>query len=763
MASKINYNNKAPFQTLEEIPDENKVNADDMNEIKTVVNNNADELDTAKENIENLQGGQGTSNAEITSLKNRVSTLESDNKTNKSDIKELQEDNETNKTNITNLQNDKVDKVEGKDLSTNDFTTELKTKLEGLENYNDTEIKADIEELANELEEKVDKVEGKGLSTNDFDNTYKEKLEGLSNYDDEEVKADITKLDEKVSTLEEDNTTNKTNIETLQEDNAQNKADISDLQESQNKQNEVLNDVILNLFPTETQEDENINIKGTIPFKFKELKLSGNSKQETRSGKNLTNYQNWTDINSNSTIISKENNQIITTIKANGYGVKDIERQLKPNTKYTFYALINFIGNYGSNYGVRIKINDSYTSYYPNGLVNFTTDETGLVNILIYAGVPYTGEDATLTVSDIRLYEGTYTIDNIPDYEPYGAMPSPEFPSPIKNVEGNVNVSVCNKNLVEGQWTTGLYNVNGDLGNTNGVYKCFKKFLKAGTYVYSYNADIIIARYVNLTSKTNLSLNEGNKNFTLGEDAEISLGFRKTDSSTWDLGENLADIEFQLEPGSTVTDYVEHQEQTVTFPLQEGQRLMLGDYLAEDGIHHVRKKVELDGTENWSLGLTNTDTISFQLVGDDLPVKRPDNDNEIVMISNCFVGFSRNQFKNDKRTQSVSSNSSTATKAIIITISKETVENLNEFKSWLASQKAAGTPVIVEYELAEEEIEAYTEEQKDVYNQICNLKAYNEETNVFSDNKISPIFKVTAIKDFNSVITQLNKALLERS
>ncbi len=275
MASKINYNNKAPFQTLEEIPDENKVNADDMNEIKTVVNNNADELDTAKENIENLQGGQGTSNAEITSLKNRVSTLESDNKTNKSDIKELQEDNETNKTNITNLQNDKVDKVEGKDLSTNDFTTELKTKLEGLENYNDTEIKADIEELANELEEKVDKVEGKGLSTNDFDNTYKEKLEGLSNYDDEEVKADITKLDEKVSTLEEDNTTNKSNIETLQESQEDQDAEIG---------------ILMNALPSETQEGENINIKGTLPVKFKEFVVGGNSKQDTREGYNLLNY-----------------------------------------------------------------------------------------------------------------------------------------------------------------------------------------------------------------------------------------------------------------------------------------------------------------------------------------------------------------------------------------------------------------------------------------------------------------------------------------
>ena len=40
----------------------------------------------------------------------------------------------------------KVDKVDGKGLSEEDFTTALKTKLEGLSNYNDTAINASIEE-----------------------------------------------------------------------------------------------------------------------------------------------------------------------------------------------------------------------------------------------------------------------------------------------------------------------------------------------------------------------------------------------------------------------------------------------------------------------------------------------------------------------------------------------------------------------------------------------------------------------------------------
>lgn len=67
---------------------------------------------------------------------------------------------------ITDLETNKVDKVTGKGLSTNDYTTTDKNKLAG--------IPADT---ATQLSGKVDKVTGKGLSTNDFDNTYKQKID----------------------------------------------------------------------------------------------------------------------------------------------------------------------------------------------------------------------------------------------------------------------------------------------------------------------------------------------------------------------------------------------------------------------------------------------------------------------------------------------------------------------------------------------------------------------------------------------------------
>lgn len=103
----------------------------------------------------------------------------------------------------------KVDKVDGKGLSEEDFTTALKTKLEGLSNYDDTDIKNDIASLdtayktadtaleekitANEqaIATKVDKVDGMGLSQENFTTVEKTKLTGLSNYDDTAIKASV--------------------------------------------------------------------------------------------------------------------------------------------------------------------------------------------------------------------------------------------------------------------------------------------------------------------------------------------------------------------------------------------------------------------------------------------------------------------------------------------------------------------------------------------------------------------------------------------
>ena len=58
-------------------------------------------------------------------------------------------------TNLTEGLNTKVDKVSGKGLSTNDFTTEFKSKLEGLSNYDDTAVKNSISTLSSNVADAI--------------------------------------------------------------------------------------------------------------------------------------------------------------------------------------------------------------------------------------------------------------------------------------------------------------------------------------------------------------------------------------------------------------------------------------------------------------------------------------------------------------------------------------------------------------------------------------------------------------------------------
>ena len=56
-----------------------------------------------------------------------------------------------------------------------------------------------------DLNNKVDKVEGKGLSTEDFTSALKSKLEGLSNYNDTEIANAVSSLQTQINTLVSDN------------------------------------------------------------------------------------------------------------------------------------------------------------------------------------------------------------------------------------------------------------------------------------------------------------------------------------------------------------------------------------------------------------------------------------------------------------------------------------------------------------------------------------------------------------------------------
>ena len=512
-------------------------------------------------------------------------------------------------------------------------------------------------------------------------------------------------------------------------------------------ENERLREDLNNTVPSISGSGENVTLNGTAKARFKSFEISGNSWQETRSGKNLTNYEDWTRISAVGSLnISKDT--LTYSVVNNSYGLWDIERILKANTEYTVFCDYTFSGTFGSQYGIRVKRGETWDLPANSNILNFTTDDTGRIILAFYIGTPYTGENATLAIKNIRLYEGTYTADNIPDYEQYGAMPSPEFKSPIRNVSGSADFYIVpeladiSKFTAEG-YVNGLGTISSPSGkgekatelvkvkpNTNYTFfiintnSNFDNWIGVGEYEQKSTSSFI---------KRNTSTSSFKYNFTTSEKTNyVILSARN------------------LKEATNVSFYETSKNQSFTFPLSEGQRLMLGDYLADDGIHHKRGQVELDGTEEielWSTTQSGYKRFAIKKTG----IKYSENG-----LCSHFVYY-KNQTEQTQEGTSIC----IVDNYITIKVDEAIASTVNELKTYLASQKSVDTPVILEYDLSQEDIETYTTEQQTVHNEIKKTaKSYGDTTHIFSTDEISLIFDVEALADIQTMFNNLQAQIL---
>ena len=100
---------------------------------------------------------------------------------------------------------------------------ETKNGIKYPDNYDSVaDVPQHLKEMAESIdpliENKVEKEDGKGLSTNDFTNTYKDKLDGLNNYDDTKIKEDISNMQEEQETQNTDISTLKAEKEALEKE-----------------------------------------------------------------------------------------------------------------------------------------------------------------------------------------------------------------------------------------------------------------------------------------------------------------------------------------------------------------------------------------------------------------------------------------------------------------------------------------------------------------------------------------------------------------
>lgn len=661
------------------------------------------------------------------------------NKVTDNDMNEIKSKVNNNADELSTAQQNIEDLQSGQGTASGDIAS-LKNRVTTLEGDN-TKNKQDI---AN----KVDKVEGKGLSTEDYTTAEKEKLAGLKNYDDTEIKQDIQEINE----------------------------DVSDIKSNQTTQNDLLERTQSALINIKTEKSSNINVKDSSDLNAK-VDVYGISRQKTRSGKNKANSSayNYDTVSYQDLDINLENNEFTISTDSLRIITEYIKVPIKisENGTYTF--------------GLELKANKSETT--AQALVYDSTNKKIIGSPLQNDTTTYAKKTTTITIDDtvdksninVLLYcNGTvgnaysYSYKNIfvnpgqdDEFEQYGASPTPEYPSEIENVTGDIDITVCNKNLFKILSETNKTYITINNDNTfiiNGTIAQNESFvfsrirLKKGTYTFSLGDYSKITNcYYNIrdldTAEAIKNFNYADTTVEIDKDRNIELSFVVM-AGTY----NNVLIKPQVEVENKATSWVEHKEQLITFPLSEGQKLYNGDYPASDGIHHVRKQVVLDGTENWMVsGNSYYLTVAgkklrYELTkGKMLCTHFKETTTGVageVEVGEFFEGYystgNRNVFFNYDNGEG----------------------GVEGFKSYLSQQKQAGTPVVVEYETEEEKIEPYTEEQQAAYNKLQNVLSYYNVTNVFTD-KAQLVFKYIAdtqtwtVNLVKSEVANINQQLLE--
>lgn len=255
---------------------------------------------------------------------------------------------------------------------------------------------------------------------------------------------------------------------------------------------------------TITSSSKSLQPQNNLSRPLSQLKIQGKSEQETRSGKNLFNkYGDFNYGNTNYKTSLNDKEQIVST--SNYYMQRSagvLIENLKSNTDYSISGiLVSANGTYGNNANIDIR-GVSGTSNSALKVVQFASTltkpysfgETFNTGEYTSIWVSFNGHNSdstgvTETIFDkIQLEEGEAT-----EYEAFGVMPSPDYPSEIKSVEGI-------ENLFDGELELGTLTPTGETSSNSNALRT-KEFIKVEpnttytikndknyyNYVYEYN------------------------------------------------------------------------------------------------------------------------------------------------------------------------------------------------------------------------------------------------------------------------------------
>lgn len=344
-----------------------------------------------------------------------------------------------------------------------DIPEDMKKMAESIEEvFEDTD--SDLSDIKEEQT-----IQNNRLNSLEVDNTTN-KSDILTNKQEiNNIKTEQTTQNNRLNNLETDNTTNKDNIsantqeinnikqeQTTQNTNiSTNATNIESLQE----ENENLKKIVSQL-PQVTGQGTSITLENTIEAPFTIFDVEGNSTQETTEGKNKFHIASVTPVDGNTTYNKITNNEIeVSTKNPAGYRYVSIPVEVEANTTYYFKANIKNSNSSVSNSWLGVLNSDNtntlYNNSYSDGAIkSFNTGDNTIVNINLYATSNVAAINTT-TWSKIQL-----TTNNNDSFEPYTggiASPNPNYEQPVKSAGDN-------ENYLKEEWEQGAYSGSNGVG-----------------------------------------------------------------------------------------------------------------------------------------------------------------------------------------------------------------------------------------------------------------------------------------------------------
>lgn len=505
-----------------------------------------------------------------------------------------------------------------------------------------------------------------------------------------------------------------------------------------------------------------------------EIKVKGSTSQATRSGKNLL----------DNTATTKISNGITFTVNSDGTVLADGTNDTTANSSLIINRYDLSPGTYVLNgcpsrgaintYRLAIQETGSYSVLgsidIGNGSGEFTIDTTTTVQIAIFI-------QKGLTINKLlfkpMLRKATIADDT---YEQYGASPSPDYPSEIENVEGNIEIKDIGGNLFDKKTNTILtWATAAEITEKGSV--CSKNFIPTTkNKIYATNFAACVFYYDKklnyLGNSMDLRTDSGNSYTTWTNPDNNSIAFMKVEYRIFNNNLDMTTQEIMLTESETVKVYTPYQEQKVDFPLSEGQKLYKDSYLSSDGIHHKRKQYVITGNETIEKIWIDDDTHHVFAIKASLPVPQISDKTYKEYLCNTYRVLNYDGGTDSIWANRKDNNTNYTTAMAIdyanrnlslrgrIIIKDMSIDDIDKMKTYLSEQYSNGTPVIVEYELSEEEIVPYTTAQQEAWDKKESMKLYDGVNHIEStseiDIKYNYIYKKPSIKNKSNIENKIS-------